>query len=133
MHLSNEFRSSSNGPTKVEWSYMCHGLTFSGGGLFSYSPYSGASVRKILDVYYKGVSAKDAQAGDIIVFSNATVGPMHSCVIVTPVFKANGDLDPAMTMVKTKNGPKNPETVPTLAAVIAVPEYAGTWRVYSRK
>lgn len=122
-----------NGPTKAEWYYMCHGLTFSGGGPFSFSPYSGTSVKKILDVFYKDISAKDAQAGDIVVFKNAAGSPIHTCVIITPMFKQNGDLDPDNTMVKSKNGPENPEVVTTLKAVIAVPAYAGRWRVYTRK
>jgi hypothetical protein len=71
---------------------------------------------------------------DIVVGTNAAGGVDHSCVIVKPVFLANGNLDPNKTIVNTKNG-NNKETEMTLAAMQALYNALGTvlWTYYTRK
>jgi hypothetical protein len=116
-------------PSKIELHYWCHGLTFGGGGPMSFSP-GDDSVPAILSKFYKAIGNNLTQGGDIIVGTDPS-GVKHSCIIVTPKFNADGSLDPANTVVNTKNG-QTAEQKMTLQALFGVyPNLA--WQVYTRK
>lgn len=117
------------GPLMVQYCYFCHGLTFSGGGPISFSPF-GSDVAKILSVFYTAIPEKNVKGGDIVVFSDKT-GTTHSCIIVTPFFNNDGTLDLTKTKVNTKNG-LNAAVEMTLKALTEIYEVA-TLDYYTRK
>jgi hypothetical protein len=110
---------------------FCHGLTFGGtsiqGGPFS--PYSGPSVATVLKDAWQGIDAKDAVAGNIIVWYGEG-GPIHSAILTNVALLQNGQLDPNNTKLDSKNG-QNAQANQTLAQIQAI--YGNDIKIYKLK
>jgi hypothetical protein len=111
--------------------YFCHGLTFGGTAIQGgpYSPYSGPSVATILKDAWQGIDAKDAVAGNIIVWYGEG-GPIHSAILTNVALLQNGQLDPDNTKLDTKNG-QNGQNNLTLAQIQAI--YGTDIKIYKLK
>ena len=86
--------------------YFCHGYSLGTYAPFRYSV-SGTSMPAVLaDEYQKIGGIGDAQnvgAGDILVWWQGN-DASHSAVVRTPAYKAGGELDPAASVIGSKNG-----------------------------
>jgi len=116
-------------------SYFCHGLTFGGkhapGG--PVSPYSGASVKTILDDFYFAVSPESAaKESDIVVWANAQGSPIHTAILLKPVMTPGSDRLDYATVIRSKNEICAEADV-TLESLVAGDEsYGESYRVYRR-
>lgn len=130
--------------------YFCHGHSLRTYERFGYTPYSGDDVQQVLDdEYYEVPGRRDVQINDIIAWlgapkdgdwhaphprRTAAAGGAafiirHTARVVTPIV-TGGKVDPAQTMVTTKNG------VPVPPATLSIDAVSGTyehgWTVYRK-
>lgn len=117
-------------------SYFCHGLTFGGkdapGG--AVSPYSGASVRGILDDFFIVVSPESAAVtSDIVVWTDADGDPIHTAILLMPIVASDLNRLDYATILRSKNG-RRAEGDVTLESLVASDEsYGESYRVYRRR
>jgi hypothetical protein len=88
-------------PVQYHLSYWCHGHTLGTFDDYGYSLYSGTPIKTAIQDEWTGVPADQTVPGDIAVW---TADWGHSARFTSPVV-TNGLLDPALSMLSTKNGP----------------------------
>lgn len=100
--------------------YWCHGHSLGTFAKYGYSVYSGSPLKTVIKDEWKSIPSSQTKPGDIAVWT-ADFG--HSAKFVNPVI-TGGRLDPATSMLSTKNG-KNALTTMSLKGIASIPEYGG--------
>ncbi len=133
--------------------YFCHGHTFKGmlgapdGKTYSiygdyvlpvflanYNPVGAATVKYAANKVssYKETQAMKPQAGDVVIFLDAGLGCVHSCVLNNVAFKGDGSIDLSKTTVSTKNGITPLNNAQTVMETILIPGYQPAAILYGR-
>jgi hypothetical protein len=107
--------------------YWCHGHSLDSFRTYGYSVYSGPPMATVVKDEWTNIAADQTKAGDIAVW---TQGFDHSAKFTAPKVEG-GALDPAGSMLSTKNG-RNPLATMSLTALAGIYGGAGI-AVFRRK